>query len=461
MTVLTAPRDGLLSVSLTVNDAPVRLAAEPRTHLADLVRDGLGLTGTHLGCEHGVCGACTLLLDGEPARGCLTLAGACAGARVTTIEGLDGDAIAAELRTAFNREHALQCGYCTPGMLVTARDLVRRLPDADERRIRVGLSGNLCRCTGYAGIVRAVAAVITERRARGIAPETGGERALGPVGGRVCEDRAGQASSEDPVPRSVRLPPLSRTRAASAEGDPGTSTATRREAAPSAGTVVDKRPLRVVSRWFPDLLPLRSSRPEKGEERAARGEDTPVDLPDSFTPDHAFAQTLALSHPPEAVFALFGDVEAVAACLPGAVLTARPTPDRVEGGLSVRIGPIGAVFRGQARIAQDSATLSGHIRGAGRDAGGRSATEGQIRYRVGPGAAPGTARVDLAVGYTLKGPLAQFGRPGLVRDLAGRLAAEFARNVEARLAGRAAPARPLNPLRLLLAALTARFGPRR
>ncbi len=130
-------------LALTVNDRAVDAVIEPRTNLADFVRDKLDLTGTHLGCEHGVCGACTLLLDDVPARSCITFAVTCGGARVTTIEGLDKDEVATELRAAFTREHALQCGYCTPGMLASARDLVLRLPDADEQRIRVGLSGNL------------------------------------------------------------------------------------------------------------------------------------------------------------------------------------------------------------------------------------------------------------------------------------------------------------------------------
>src|SRR6201988_1732735 len=170
-------------IALTVNKRPVQLLAEPRTNLADFVRDKLDLTGTHLGCEHGVCGACTVLLDGVPARSCITYAIACEGAEVTTIEGLDEDAVTAELRAAFTREHALQCGYCTPGMLISARDLVLRLDEPDERAIRVGLSGNLCRCTGYVGIVRAVRSVIKDRRKRGIRPVPGAGRAqLGPVG---------------------------------------------------------------------------------------------------------------------------------------------------------------------------------------------------------------------------------------------------------------------------------------
>ena len=168
---------------ITVNGRALSAVVEPRTHLADFLREHLNLTGTHLGCEHGVCGACTLLLDDMPARSCITYAAACDGSRVTTIEGLDDDEIAAELREAFSREHALQCGYCTPGMLVTARDLVLRLDTADERNVRVGLSGNLCRCTGYVGIVRAVRSVIEHRRRRGILPVAGaGRKRLGPVG---------------------------------------------------------------------------------------------------------------------------------------------------------------------------------------------------------------------------------------------------------------------------------------
>ena len=151
-------------VSLIVNGQRRAAMVEPRTHLADYLREELRLTGTHLGCEHGVCGACTVLIDGVPGRSCITYAVACDGATVETIEGLDDDPVMVQLRTAFTEEHALQCGYCTPGMLVTARDIVLRLPDADERRVRVELSGNLCRCTGYMGIVAAILRVLRERR---------------------------------------------------------------------------------------------------------------------------------------------------------------------------------------------------------------------------------------------------------------------------------------------------------
>jgi aerobic carbon-monoxide dehydrogenase small subunit len=170
------------SVELTVNGVAVVEAVEPRLHLADLLRERLGLTGTHLRCEQGACGACTLLIDGEPARACITYAVLCEGAQVTTIEGLEDDPIMVALRRAFTAEHGLQCGFCTPGMLITARDIVRRLPEADERRIRLELSGNLCRCTGYVGIVRAIRRVLQEVRSGALAAAASERRKLGPVG---------------------------------------------------------------------------------------------------------------------------------------------------------------------------------------------------------------------------------------------------------------------------------------
>jgi aerobic carbon-monoxide dehydrogenase small subunit len=149
-------------VALTVNGDTITADVEPRTHLADFLREDRGLTGTHLGCEHGVCGACTLLIDDAPARSCIAYTVACEGANIRTIEGLEHDPTTVRLRAAFTAEHALQCGYCTPGMLITARDIVHRLPGADEATIRLELAGNLCRCTGYAGIVRAVRRVLAE-----------------------------------------------------------------------------------------------------------------------------------------------------------------------------------------------------------------------------------------------------------------------------------------------------------
>ena len=141
---------------LTVNGAPVEAAIEARLTLADLLRDELGLTGTHLGCEHGVCGACTVLLDGEAVRSCLVLAVQAEGREVRTVEGLaDGDQLA-PVQQAFWEAHGFQCGFCTPGFVMTTVALLEENPTADEAEIREALSGNICRCTGYQSIVDGV-----------------------------------------------------------------------------------------------------------------------------------------------------------------------------------------------------------------------------------------------------------------------------------------------------------------
>jgi carbon-monoxide dehydrogenase small subunit len=145
-----------MRVAFTVNATPVAVAVEPRLSLADCLRHQLGLTGTHLGCEHGVCGACTVIVDGEAVRSCLMLAVQAEGAEVVTVEGLSDDRALSPLQAAFRKHHALQCGFCTPGMIVTAHALLSTEPDCDEARVREVLSGNLCRCTGYIAIVEAV-----------------------------------------------------------------------------------------------------------------------------------------------------------------------------------------------------------------------------------------------------------------------------------------------------------------
>ncbi|HEU0147598.1 MAG TPA: 2Fe-2S iron-sulfur cluster-binding protein, partial [Bradyrhizobium sp.] len=311
---------------------------------------------------------------------------------VTTIEGLDDDAIAAELRAAFTREHALQCGYCTPGMLVAARDLVTRLPDADERQIRIGMSGNLCRCTGYVGIVRAVMSVIAERRARGIPSQPdGGRKVLGPVGSG--HDRSGDGFVVSPTPIA------------------------QVQSSTAVGSIAD------------------------------------------FTPATTIEQSFEVAHPPAEVFALFGDVGAVAACLPGVSLTDTSDPQHIAGEIGIRLGPIAARFAGVARVERDPAALAGRIVGAGNDKRSRSTTQGEIRYRVSPIANGAASRIDLVIGYTLTGMLAQVGRSGLVRDLARRLTAEFAANLDRRLAGAsgATKATRLDGASLLIGALRARL----
>ena len=146
---------GARIVELTVNGRPARIEAEPRQSLADALRSDLGLTGTHLGCEHGVCGACTVLLEGEAVRGCLLLAVQAQGASITTIEGVSPPAGLSRLQECFREHHALQCGFCTPGMVLALHALFEHAPGADEAAIREAISGNLCRCTGYQPIVAA------------------------------------------------------------------------------------------------------------------------------------------------------------------------------------------------------------------------------------------------------------------------------------------------------------------
>ncbi len=363
-------------ISLNINGKPVSGSVEPRTHLADFLREGRDLTGTHLGCEHGVCGACTILVDGVPVRSCIAYAVACDGAKIVTIEGLDDDEITRELREAFKREHALQCGYCTPGMLVSARDLVVRSLDADEHDIRVAMSGNLCRCTGYVGIIKAIKSVIAARRARDIAAVAGGGRTMvGPAG-------SGHASAEP------------------ADGSP-------RRAAPAP--------------------PLQSA--STGKSR--------LSVDPTWIPQVSFDQNFVVNYPRQQVWEMFGRVREVAACLPGASLIGEPTPEHVEGQIRVKVGPIAAEFRGQAEIERDESSYSGKITGAGNAIRSNSATRGVIGYRLLPARDGQSTEVAVTIGYTLTGMLAQFGRPSIVQDVAARLTAAFAQNLEARLGGKA------------------------
>jgi carbon-monoxide dehydrogenase small subunit len=388
----------MTAVEFTINGRAVTADVEPRTHLADFVRETQTLTGTHLGCEHGVCGACTILVDGVPVRSCITYAVACSGARVTTIEGLDDDEIGKELRAAFTREHALQCGYCTPGMLISGRDLVLRAAEPDEQAIRVAMSGNLCRCTGYAGIVRAIQSVIADRRARGVAPRAGAGRAeLGPAG----------SGHEQAITGGAR---------------PSAAAATAR-AGDAAATLRDQ-----IADWKPQAT---------------------------------FDQSFTVNHPLAEVWAFFGNTAAVAACLPGASLSGDTTARHVAGKIRIKVGPIAAEFHGAAEIDRDPATHSGTIHGSGRDSRSDSATRGIIRYRLVP-ASESTTRVNLNVSYRLTGALAQFSRADLVHDIANRLIAAFAQNVEARLSGtdQAAPAAELNAGGLLLSVFKERIKAR-
>jgi aerobic carbon-monoxide dehydrogenase small subunit len=148
--------DHAVELTLTVNGATVKRRVEPRQHLVDFLREELGLTGSHVGCEHGVCGACTVRVDGQIVRGCLMLAVQANGCRVETVEGLSDSKELAKLQKAFHGKNALQCGFCTPGMLLCAQELLNRKEKPTRDQIRIHISGNYCRCTGYQAIVDAI-----------------------------------------------------------------------------------------------------------------------------------------------------------------------------------------------------------------------------------------------------------------------------------------------------------------
>ena len=149
-------------IKVRVNGTSYEEDVEPRLLLADFLRQTLALTGTHVGCEHGVCGACTIMLDGDSIRSCLMLAVQADGCEITTVEGLGSIERLSPVQEAFREHHALQCGFCTPGMLATVIDLIQKYPLASDAEIRDGLSGNLCRCTGYDHIVRAVRSLVAK-----------------------------------------------------------------------------------------------------------------------------------------------------------------------------------------------------------------------------------------------------------------------------------------------------------
>ena len=164
-------------IQVTVNGQSQRCTVAPRLSLVDFLREVLGLTGSHVGCEHGVCGACTIRLDGKMVRGCLVLAVQADGRRVETVEGLTEGGTMRDLQDAFVAHNALQCGFCTPGMLMAAADLLEQHPDASREEVRNGMSGNYCRCTGYHAIVDAVCDVLARRKAAGVEPLAQAERA--------------------------------------------------------------------------------------------------------------------------------------------------------------------------------------------------------------------------------------------------------------------------------------------
>jgi carbon-monoxide dehydrogenase small subunit len=384
----------VIHFALSVNGKPVVAEIAPRTHLADFLREHLLLTGTHIGCEHGICGACTVEINGQIARSCITYAVTCDGAEIRTIESFDDDAVMARLRQAFTEEHALQCGYCTPGMLIAARDLVRRKTELSRAEIRIAMSGNLCRCTGYVGIVNAIERVMAEHVKKDFIPANAGNHVgswLGPAPGPVAS------------PATAHVSPVTSARA----------TISPVHAPRSSSARSTRTPIRVTV-----------------------GAIAEVDGATRLT------QSFVLEHSRDMVWALMSDPQAVVRCMPGMSLDGPPHGDKVTGRLQVKIGPISASFAGEGTLKQIASEFRQIIEGRGGDRRSGSRVSGRVEYRlreIPADAGNAATGVDVAMSYVLTGPLAQIGRSAIVRDLARRIGEVFARNVDAQLREPGAP----------------------
>lgn len=359
----------MTTIQIQVNGQRSSQQVAPRTHLGDFLRDQLQLTGTHLGCEHGVCGACTVLVDGAPVRSCITYAVACDGQSVTTIEGYGQDPVMRRLREAFTVHHALQCGYCTPGMLASARDIVLRLPDADEERVRIELAGNICRCTGYMGIVAAIMSVL-----RDLSQNPDAEINLLRSGKHVL-----QASERSATKQPERFEGFSAQ-------DSGRSAASQQVVA--------------------DIAPVPTGSKANG---------TKVD---------GFFEVPCSA---DEVWAFMTDLRRVAACLPGAQVD-EMSGSEVTGSVAVKFGPMSASFKGRAMLELDPQNRSAVLRGSGQDALSQSRATGDVLYRV-QSLGPTHTKVFVELTYVLQGPLAQFSRSGLVQEFVRRMIADFGHNV--------------------------------
>ncbi len=492
-------------ISLTVNGIPTSAEVEPRVHLGDFLRSQAGLTGTHLGCEHGVCGACTVLLDGKPVRSCITFAVACEGRSVTTVEGYDDDPVMARLRASFSAHHALQCGYCTPGMLATARDIVLRLPAADEATVRLELSGNLCRCTGYVGIVGAIMAVLADLRQHpdkaidALRPLASDSAAL--IAARVVPARPASVSSSPlfatqtaapataPVQSSAQVPAPSQAAtpapAPFAPLPPAMASSLGSAAAPQpvpmsapipAAAAAPVPPRAAAYPAQPAVVQPAVSAQEAGDESVTA---IAAFMATSAESTAAKAQSVAPSAPApskgtqiEAMFevaadigqvwAFMADLPEVASCLPGAMIE-EMDGDRVKGRIAIKFGPMKAAFAGSARLERDDEAKSAVLRGAGLDSLSQSRATGDVHYRLEP-ASPDLTTVHIALIYTLQGPLAQFSRSGLVQDFVRRMVVDFGANVNARLhrsPGDTAPPPPvqqsINPVSIMLSVIWRKF----
>jgi len=372
-------------VSINLNGIKLRRDVPDRAHLGDFIREEGRQTGTHLGCEHGVCGACTVLLDGVPVRSCISFAPACEGKSVTSVEGYQDDPIMALLRPAFSKHHGLQCGYCTPGMLATARDIVLRFPDADEAKVRLELSGNLCRCTGYKGIVGAILDVLGQ-----------------------CKNGRAHAS-------------IAELRTAAATGLQYWSAT----AAPPAAFVP----------FEPEDVGVAAQSADA--ENNARSDGAAFSaLGAKIEGDTVIEGGFTVNYPADQVWKFMADLPAVASCLPGAQLTEHEKQadggERVKGHVAIKFGPMAAAFNGSAKLQRDEANRAAVFKGAGTDSLSQSRATGNIAFIV-QALDDEKTRVSVNLGFSLQGPLAQFSRSGLVKDFVGRLIQEFGKNVGLRM----------------------------
>jgi xanthine dehydrogenase YagT iron-sulfur-binding subunit len=395
----------LAETRMTVNGVPVVVRLPARVTLADALREHLGLTGTHLGCEHGICGMCTVLVDGAAARACLLFACQLEGADIVTVEGLGRPGELHPLQEAFGGEHALQCGFCTPGFLMSAYDLLSRRPDVTREELPEELSGVLCRCTGYRNILSAVGQVADAYAGGGL------------PGPRNC----GAAALARRSPRSAAV------------------------AAPAGGEVV-------VGPAVPADTPLAAAGAPSEAPEAEVPEVRVPDGPPTFVAE--VASTLSAS--PDEVWRVLGDVHMVARCLPGAELTEDLGQDRYRGRARVGVGPVRLSFRGVAQVAErDEQARTMRVLAQGSDAGGGQ-TQADIRVTAAPG--PDGCRLTAEARVYLSGRIAQFGR-ALAGDVSRRLFEQFAASVEQAVTSGQAPRPAAAPsaLRMLAGALLSRL----
>jgi aerobic-type carbon monoxide dehydrogenase small subunit (CoxS/CutS family)/carbon monoxide dehydrogenase subunit G len=382
---------------MTVNGTEVTVAVPARMHLADVLRERLGLTGTHLGCEHGVCGMCTVLVDGAAARACLLFAVQCDGAEVVTVEGLGGPDEQHPLQRAFSAHHGLQCGFCTPGMLMSGYDLLAAGPEGtaiDPERLPEEMSGVLCRCTGYRGILAAVADVAAAYP----------DGLPGPKGCAARRTLVGRAAGAEQA----------------RGGDVDEAVERRAEPAAESSGALE------------------------------------VQLP-SGSPSATVQVREKLAAPVDSVWAVLDDFDQLARCLPGAELVEVLDDDRYRGRATVTLGPVTLAFSGLAQVVErDAAGHRMRVLAQGSDAGG-SATQADIRLRAEP--TDGGTVLHAEAALFLSGRVAQFGR-ALAGDVGRRLFERFCACVaQTARTGRmpAVPSKPPRVLSLLVAAVAGRL----